>query len=143
MRKTRKKLTKLQFEKAIAKCTSMLKENKKVAREVILNDKSMAEVARKYGKTGSSVSQTISLVYKRHNQIKASKNKEPLKAVKLSKRQLDVLRLLNQGMTNQDIADNLGISVYTVKHHVNTSLEILNVRNRTQALLESQRLRIK
>ena len=54
-------------------------------------------------------------------------------AVRLTKRQLDVLRLLMQGMTNKRIARVLTISDKTVKAHVTTILRVLDASNRTEA----------
>ena len=51
----------------------------------------------------------------------------------LTDRELDVLRLIAQGLTNQEIADALFISVNTVKTHAKHIYEKLNVRNRAQA----------
>jgi len=53
----------------------------------------------------------------------------------LSSREHEVLELIGTGKTNSDIADNLYISVRTVKFHVSSILNKLNVKNRTQAAL--------
>lgn len=54
---------------------------------------------------------------------------------KLTRRQLEVLEQLAHGRSNQSIADALGISVATVKLHVNAILQTLSVPNRTSAAL--------
>ncbi len=54
-------------------------------------------------------------------------------AVRLTKRQLDVLRLLTQGMTNKRIGRELTISDKTVKAHVTMILRVLDASNRTEA----------
>ena len=51
----------------------------------------------------------------------------------LSARELDVLRLIAQGMDNAEIANNLGISPRTVKNHVSHVLAKLRVASRVQA----------
>jgi len=51
----------------------------------------------------------------------------------LSEREIEVLRLIAQGLTNQEIADQLVISLNTVKTHVKNILGRLQVSNRTQA----------
>ncbi len=51
----------------------------------------------------------------------------------LTGRQTEVLALLAEGRTNQEIASRLGIAIATVKLHVNAILRTLNVKNRTQA----------
>ncbi len=51
----------------------------------------------------------------------------------LTPRELEVLGLIRLGMTNHGISDRLGISMSTVKRHVEHVLAKLAVRNRTQA----------
>jgi LuxR family maltose regulon positive regulatory protein len=58
----------------------------------------------------------------------------------LTDREIDVLRLIMAGLTNQEIADTLFIAVSTVKSHVNHLYGKLGVENRTQAVLKTQEL---
>jgi DNA-binding CsgD family transcriptional regulator len=51
----------------------------------------------------------------------------------LTRRQMDVLRCLQDGLSNADIADRLSISPKTVDHHVSAILAKLSVRTRAQA----------
>jgi NarL family two-component system response regulator LiaR len=51
----------------------------------------------------------------------------------LSERELEVLRLVAAGMTNQEIAEKLVIGEATVKTHVGNILSKLNLADRTQA----------
>lgn len=53
----------------------------------------------------------------------------------LSERELAVLRLMAQGMSNVDIATTLTIGESTVKSHVNRLLSKLSVNDRTQAVI--------
>ena len=53
----------------------------------------------------------------------------------LSERELEVLRLMAQGMGNQEIATALSIGESTVKSHVNRILSKLGVSDRTQAVI--------
>ena len=55
----------------------------------------------------------------------------------LTERQLDVLRLLRKGLSNEEIAATLDICLPTVKTHVSTILEKLGVKNRTEAVNEA------
>ncbi|MGC9523359.1 MAG: response regulator [Anaerolineae bacterium] len=54
---------------------------------------------------------------------------------KLSDRELDVLRLLAQGLSNTDIAQRLSLSHGTVRNYVSAILTKLDVEDRTQAAL--------
>jgi len=58
----------------------------------------------------------------------------------LSERELEVLRELTQGASNQEIEDRLVIKVDTVKRHVSNILGKLGVSNRTQAVAQARRL---
>lgn len=60
---------------------------------------------------------------------------------KLTPRQTEVLMELGKGRSNQEIARVLGISVATVKLHVNAILQALGVRNRTEAAIIALRSR--
>jgi DNA-binding NarL/FixJ family response regulator len=53
----------------------------------------------------------------------------------LTSRELDVLRLIAQGATNKEIAEQLVISEGTVKNHITNMLSRLGLRDRTQAAL--------
>jgi two-component system, NarL family, response regulator LiaR len=57
----------------------------------------------------------------------------------LTEREIEVLRLIAQGLTNQEIADNLVISLPTVRTHINHLLSKLNLTNRSQAILYALR----
>jgi DNA-binding CsgD family transcriptional regulator len=72
------------------------------------------------------------LTYREADQILASAH--------LSKRQLEVLRLLGQGKTNKEIAEALFRSPNTIKLHVSAILQQLKLKSRTQAALLASRL---
>lgn len=57
----------------------------------------------------------------------------------LSERELEVLRLMAQGLSNQDIGTALNIGESTVKSHVTHILNKLGVNDRTQAVIVSVR----
>ena len=59
----------------------------------------------------------------------------PLTKEPLTDRDMDVLKLVAQGQTNQEIADQLVISEGTVRTHVSNILSKLHLANRTQAAL--------
>lgn len=64
------------------------------------------------------------------------------KAPKLAPRELEVLRLVADGMTNRLIAEQLGISPNTVKNHVGNILEKLQLHSRTEAAMYAVRERL-
>ena len=51
----------------------------------------------------------------------------------LTPREFQVLKIISLGLSNQEIANSLGISVETVKEHVQNILRKLQVKDRTQA----------
>jgi NarL family two-component system response regulator LiaR len=66
-------------------------------------------------------------------------NEPPPAAHSLTQREITVLKLVARGLTNQEIADELVISEWTVRTHVSNILEKLHVANRTQATLYALR----
>lgn len=58
---------------------------------------------------------------------------------KMSRREMDVLQLMAEGKSNQQIAQELVISERTVKFHVSSILGKLEVENRTAAVLKATR----
>ena len=57
----------------------------------------------------------------------------------LTSRQIDVVRLLARGLSNKAIARELGVSEGTVKVHLLAVFRVLDVRNRTAAVIAAQR----
>jgi LuxR family maltose regulon positive regulatory protein len=64
----------------------------------------------------------------------AEKSKTATMLEPLSERELDILRLIATGRTNQEIADILVIAVSTVKSHINNLYGKLGTQRRTQAI---------
>ena len=64
---------------------------------------------------------------------------QPL-AEPLSERELEVLQLLAQGASNQEIAQELIIAYDTVKRHVSHIFSKLGVNNRVQAVRQAREL---
>jgi len=60
----------------------------------------------------------------------------------LTAREIDILRMIAHGHSNREIAEKLVISEGTVKNHVTSILGKLGVRDRTQAVLKAQDLRL-
>ncbi len=57
----------------------------------------------------------------------------------LTERETEVLNYLSRGLANKQIAVKLGISEHTVKFHVSSIYQKLNVTNRTEAVREGLR----
>jgi DNA-binding NarL/FixJ family response regulator len=69
-------------------------------------------------------------------------NTRELELMNLSKRELEVLQLMAQGLSNQEIADRLFVSLSTIKTHSNNLFDKMNVERRTQAIDKGKRLGI-
>ena len=54
----------------------------------------------------------------------------------LTKRERQIFRLLIQNQSTQDIASTLGISEKTVRNHISNVIQKMNVKGRTQAIIE-------
>lgn len=67
-------------------------------------------------------------------------NPNARKALGLSPREMDVLALIADGLSNKEIALRLNVSANTVKTHVARVLEKLDVRRRTAALARAREL---
>lgn len=52
----------------------------------------------------------------------------------LSKREIEVLQLMGDGLSNQEIADRLFVSINTIKTHSSRIFDKLEVKRRTQAI---------
>lgn len=58
----------------------------------------------------------------------------------LSERELAVLKLVSEGLSNREIGNKLGLSEGTVKNYVTSVLQKIGVRDRTQAALRGREL---
>jgi DNA-binding NarL/FixJ family response regulator len=63
----------------------------------------------------------------------AAQRQPAAKDVVLTAREIEILRMLQAGLANREIADRLYIAVHTVKNHVHSVLTKLGVKTREQA----------
>lgn len=78
-------------------------------------------------------------VVKGHLKVGPAKEKDSSNDAGLSERELEVLSLVVEGMSNQEIADRLFVSAETVKTHMRHLMEKLAVSDRTQAAVKALR----
>ncbi|HKP68697.1 MAG TPA: LuxR C-terminal-related transcriptional regulator [Pyrinomonadaceae bacterium] len=69
-------------------------------------------------------------------------NDAELKRLGISKREYEVLELIARGLSNQEIADSLFVSMSTVKTHTSNLFAKLDARRRTQAIQKAKELRL-
>lgn len=67
-------------------------------------------------------------------------NEKALAEAEISSRELEVLQLIAKGMSNQEIADSLYLSLSTIKTHVANLYFKLDVTRRTQAVEKAKKL---
>jgi two-component system, NarL family, response regulator LiaR len=69
-------------------------------------------------------------------------NEQEIKRLNLSKRELEVLQLMAEGLSNQEIAEKLFVSLNTIKTHSAQLFEKMEVKRRTQAVDLGKKLSI-
>jgi NarL family two-component system response regulator LiaR len=67
-------------------------------------------------------------------------NEKELAASGMSKRELEVLQLMAQGLSNEEIGSRLFVSLNTIKTHSSKIFEKMDVQRRTQAIEKAKRL---
>ena len=75
-------------------------------------------------------------------QKSAEINPQQLLKSGISKREAEILLLINDGLSNQQIADKLFVSENTVKKHISNLFQKLQVERRTEAIRKAQELSI-
>jgi DNA-binding NarL/FixJ family response regulator len=70
------------------------------------------------------------------------KDEEKIKLLGISARELEVLQLISDGLSNQEIGEKLFISESTIKTHVSNLFVKLDVKRRTQAVIRAKEWRI-
>jgi two-component system, NarL family, response regulator LiaR len=69
-------------------------------------------------------------------------NEANLQKLGISKREHEVLKLISEGLSNQEIAEKLFVSTSTVKTHASNIFSKLDATRRTQAVQRAKELRL-
>lgn len=91
--------------------------------------------------TGQKV-KTIIIERQVERSVSESADVPALEQFNLTQRERDVLLLILQGKSNMEIADQLFLSVSTVKTHVSNLFVKMDVKSRMQVMEKAKRLRI-
>lgn len=75
-----------------------------------------------------------------NNNGQFSVNQHELDKLNLSRRELEVLQLMAEGLSNNEISERLFVSLNTVKTHTSNLFEKMEVKRRTQAVEMAKRL---
>ena len=78
----------------------------------------------------------------RTNSIDFKINEVELNHRKISKRELEVLEQMALGLSNQEIAEKLFVSLNTIKTHSSNLFEKLEVKRRTQAIETAKKMQL-
>jgi DNA-binding NarL/FixJ family response regulator len=89
----------------------------------------------------SACSPRISTILLNHLSTLASKSQPASRELVLTSREMQILEMLELGLSNRDIADRLCITLNTVKNHVHSVLNKLGVSTRMEAAAVSRSLR--
>ncbi|MBC2933868.1 response regulator transcription factor [Nocardioides sp. zg-1228] len=108
----------------------------------LLKDSSIEEVAQAVrvvneGQSLISPSMAVKLIDEFKQMSKPEREQGP--ALRLTERELEVLRLVAKGLNNREVAKELFISENTVKNHVRNILEKLQLHSRMEAVMYAMR----
>jgi len=81
---------------------------------------------------------TVVVTEQKHGVI----NNDELLKTGLSKREAEILLLIHEGLSNQQIADKLFLSENTIKKHISNIFLKLNVERRTEAIKRAKELSV-
>lgn len=89
--------------------------------------------------TTQQLIEAINTVVKGEQFLEPSLNVEQQDIEHLTPREFELLLAMSRGNSNQEIADQMGISLGTTKIHASSVFDKLQVRDRTQAVLEAKK----
>lgn len=72
-------------------------------------------------------------------QIAQPDSRQDKPVAQLTEREIEILRLLAEGLSNKSISERLSLSENTIKYHLKNILQKLNVQNRTEAVMYAVR----
>lgn len=93
----------------------------------------LLDLIRRVGDGETSCSPRVSAILLRRLSALATQRQPTSKELVLTVREAQILRMLEMGLSNRDIADQLCIAVHTVKNHVHNLLTKLGVSTRAEA----------
>ena len=108
-------------------------------KEISIEEVADAVRAVVQGQTLICPSMASKLIAEFTNLAKRATDRQQVPAPRLTDRELEVLRLVAQGLTNREIAEQLFIAENTVKNHVRNILEKLHLHSRMEAVLYAVR----
>jgi two-component system NarL family response regulator len=108
-------------------------------KEISIEEVASAIRAVMSGQSLISPSMASKLLTEFTNLAKRADEKQSLPSPRLTDRELEVLKLVAQGMSNREIAAELYISENTVKNHVRNILEKLHLHSRMEAVVYAVR----
>ena len=104
-------------------------------KEISIEEVADAVRAVMQGQTLISPSMASKLIVEFTNLSRQVSDRQAVPMPRLTDRELDVLKLVAQGLTNRDVADRLFIAENTVKNHVRNILEKLHLHSRMEAVM--------
>ncbi|MEO8172034.1 MAG: response regulator transcription factor [Sediminibacterium sp.] len=86
--------------------------------------------------------QTVIVEKKVYSQADFTPDEKEIASLGMSKREMEVLQLMAEGLSNQEIAGKLYVSLNTIKTHSSSIFEKMDVQRRTQAVDKAKKVGI-
>ncbi|MBC8212134.1 MAG: response regulator transcription factor [Gammaproteobacteria bacterium] len=104
-----------------------------------IGGKDLVKIVRRVSLGDTFITPSLATNILVHSYNQGSSPKQTL-LEKLNRRESEILKALERGLTNKQIADELFLSEKTIKHYMTSILQKLQVKNRVEAALMSQKL---